>query len=81
MVLNMSLTKPQKIAIEQIKELNEWMMNNLKLKKEDCWFIQGSLNRVTMHTLSALVEKKFLKEIYRGGNLGTYYRFTWKEVE
>ncbi len=77
----MALSEPQKTAIEQIKELTEWMMNALKLKKEDCWFIQGSLKRVTMHTLSALVEKGFLEEIYRGGGFGTYYRWTGKELE
>lgn len=77
----MTLSEPQKIAIEQIKELNEWMMNTLKLKKEDCWFIQGSLHRVTYHTLQALKEKRFLDEMYRGRGLGTYYRWTGKEVE
>lgn len=73
------LSEPQKEGLRQIKELSEWMMNTLKLKKEDCWFIQGSLNRVTMHTLSALVEKRYLEYMYRGSGKGTYYRYTWKE--
>lgn len=76
----MVLSEPQKIAIGQIKELNEWMIKTLKIRKEDCWFIQGSLHRVTYHTLQALKEKGFLKEIYRGEGKGEYYQYTWKET-
>jgi len=77
----MVLSEPQKIAIEQIKELNEWMIKTLKMKEDDCWFIQGSLHRVTYHTLQALKEKKFLVEVYRGNGKGEYYKWTGKEVE
>ncbi len=76
-----ALSEPQKIAIEQIKELNEWMIKTLKMREEDCWFIQGSLHRVTYHTLYALKEKGFLEMISRGEGNGEYYRWTGKEVE
>ena len=75
------LSDSQVVALSQIKELNEWMMNTLKIEKEDCWFIQGSLHRVTYHTLYALKEKGFLEMVFRGDGKGEYYRYTWKEAE
>lgn len=75
----MQISEPQKLAIEQIKELTNWMMNTLHVKREDCWFTQKSLYRVTYHTLQALKAKGFLEDVPRAR--GDYYRWTGQDVE
>jgi len=65
----------EKLAIEQIKELTDWMVNTRHVKRENCWFTQKSLYGVTYHTLQALKAEGLLE------GRGDYYRWTGQDVE
>lgn len=70
----MDLSESQKIALQQIAELEEWMIKNLHLDKKDCWFTQHSIKGGNYRTLQALKLKGFLEERYRENGGGEYYR-------
>lgn len=74
------LSEPQKEGLRQIKELRDWMIKDLKIQEDSCWFNQASLKRVTYHTLEALKNKGFLENVYDNVH-GDYYRWTGKDVE
>ena len=66
------LSEPQKIALEQIKKIDEF--------DHERWFTQMELHRVTLHTMKALEDKGFIrKKEFPGMNI-MYYQFTGKEM-
>lgn len=69
----MDLSDPQKLALIQIKEIDEFEPGR--------WFTQMELHRVTLHTMRALEEKGFvrIKEFQVTGI--RYYQYTGKEVK
>jgi len=74
-----SLSEPQKEAIEKIENHRKFMTEILHIPAEHQWFNQAALKRVTFHTLQALKNKGFLEEKYESGH-GEYYRWI-KDVE
>lgn len=78
-----ALSEPQKEALRQIKQLNEWMIKSLGIPEDKCWFIQGALKRVTRHTLQALKGKGYLEDAdyIEERPMVEYYKWTGKELE
>ena len=67
------LSEPQRIALDQIKKINNFERMR--------WFTQMELSRVTLHTMRALETKGFLR-VNEVEELGVvYYQYTGKEVE